>query len=267
MNNSVYGKTMENVRNRINFKLVCNEKQASSYHNTLKRYTIFDDNCVGIHLLRKEVILNKPIFIGQNVLDQSKFLMYDFHYNFMLKKFERKNINLLMTDTDSLCYQIKNQNPYDIIDKNKDLFDLSAYPKNHKLYDPINKKVIGKFKDEAIDGVENYITEFVGLKSKCYSYVTNNDNGKNKIEEHYRCKGVKKSSIQQQLTTLKYKQVLFDKQTVNVTQNIIRSHKHQVFTETVNKIGLSFNDDKAFIFNNNVETLTLGHYKIVGKKY
>ena len=107
MNYSVYGKTMENVRNRINFKLLACEDDALKFRNTLKKRTIFNENCVGIHLLKTEVKLNKPIFIGQNGLDQSKFLMYDFHYNFMLKKFERKNIDLLFTDTDSLCYHMK----------------------------------------------------------------------------------------------------------------------------------------------------------------
>jgi hypothetical protein len=83
MNNSVYGKTMENVRNRINFKLVSTEEKALNIHNTRRNFTIFSDCLVGVHLLKKEVKLNKPIFIGQNVLDESKCIMYDFHYNFM----------------------------------------------------------------------------------------------------------------------------------------------------------------------------------------
>jgi len=77
--------------------------------------------------------LKNKIPIGQCVLDQSKFLLYDFHYNFMLEKIERKNIDFLFTDTDNLCYHIKNQNPYEIINENKDLFDLSAYPKSHSI--------------------------------------------------------------------------------------------------------------------------------------
>jgi len=101
MNNSVYGKTMENVRNRINFRLLTTEEQALSIRNTRKKFTIFNENLVGVHLLKKEVKLNKPIFIGQNVLDESKVVMYDFHYNFMLKKFEKRNLDLLFTDTDS----------------------------------------------------------------------------------------------------------------------------------------------------------------------
>ena len=84
MNNSVYGKTMENVRNRINFKLVSSKEKAQGIRNTLLRYTIFceDDEeesgkgLVGVHMCKQQVKLNKPIFIGQNVLDQSKYLMY-----------------------------------------------------------------------------------------------------------------------------------------------------------------------------------------------
>jgi hypothetical protein len=111
MNNSVYGKTMENVRGRINFKFVSTEQQALNIRNKRTRHTIFNEDLVGVHLLKKEVKLNKPIFIGQCVLDNSKYLMYDFHYNFMLEKFKRENIDLLFTDTDSLCYHIRNQDP------------------------------------------------------------------------------------------------------------------------------------------------------------
>lgn len=262
MNNSVYGKTMENVRNRINFRLIESEEDAMRVRNILKRYTIFNEKCVGIHLMKKEVVLNKPIFIGQTVLDQSKYLMSNFHYNFMLKQFERKNIDLLFTDTDSLCYHIKNQNPYETIEQNKDLFDLSAYPKSHKLYDPTNKKVIGKFKDEAIDGEVSYITEFVGLRSKLYSYKTES---KSEMEEHHRCKGVKKCVIQKEMKTDLYKQVLFSRQNFKVKQNGFRSRGHQIYTEIVEKVGLSCNDDKSYILDNNIQTLTLGHYKIINK--
>jgi ribosomal protein L31E len=260
MNNSVYGKTMENVRNRINFKLLSCEKDALKLINTIKKRTIFNENCVGVHLLKKEVKLNKPIFIGQCVLDESKLLMYDFHYNFMLENFDRKNIDLLFTDTDSLCYHIKNQNPYETIKNNKNLFDLSAYPKNHEMYDDINDKVIGKFKDEAIDDSVSYIKEFVGLRSKLYSYSIELDN---KINEEHKCKGIKKSVISKDLSTALYKEILFNRQNYKVNQNGFRSHKHQIFTEQISKIALSANDDKCFITNNNVITYTHGHYKIM----
>ena len=106
MNNSVYGKTMENVRNWINFHLISSEEQALRIWNTRIRPTIFNANLVGMHLAKQYVKLNKPIFIGQCVLDQSKYLMNDFHYNKMLPYFTKDNLDLLFTDTDSIYYHI-----------------------------------------------------------------------------------------------------------------------------------------------------------------
>lgn len=254
MNNSVYGKTMENVRNRINFKLVSSEESALNLKNKLNRFVIFNEDCVGVHQLKRNVTLNKPIFIGQCVLDQSKYLMNDFHYNFMLQKFKRNNIDLLFTDTDSLCYHIKRQNPYDVIADNKELFDLSAYPKDSELFDNTNKKAIGKFKDEAVDGKISYISEFVGLRSKLYSYSVDNN------ETHNKCKGVKKCVVNN-IQLEQYKATLFTRQNYNVKQNGFRSYKHQLYSETVGKVGLSGNDDKCYILNDNIHTYTIGHYK------
>jgi hypothetical protein len=254
---------MENVRNRINFKLVTSEETALRIRNTKQKFTIFNENMVGVHLLKKEVKLNKPIFIGQNVLDESKCVMYNFHYNFMLKHFDRSNIDLLFTDTDSLCYHIKNQDPYEIISNNKQYFDLSEYPKNHSLYDASNKKVIGKFKDEAIeDGHINFITEFVGLRSKLYAYKTLTN------KESKKCKGVKKSVVKKELTFDKYNLIRLNDnlEYINkngmVKQSVFRSYKHKLYTETINKLALNPLDDKVYICNNKTDTLTFGHYKI-----
>ena len=118
MNNSVYGKTMENVRSRINFRLITTEDEALRVKN-LKHFTIFNDNLVGLHINKLKVKLNKPIYLGQCILDQSKITMADFHYNFMLKNIERRNINLMMTDTDSFLYNIENQDIYKIMENNK----------------------------------------------------------------------------------------------------------------------------------------------------
>ena len=88
--------------------------------------------------------------------------MYDFHYNFIKKDFEAE---LLLTDTDSLTYEIKSENVYEEIFKWKDLFNFSNYSKDSKFFDETNQKVIGKIKDE-FGGV--IVVEFVGLKSKVY---------------------------------------------------------------------------------------------------
>ena len=105
--------------------------------------------------------LNKPIYVGFCILELSKLLMYQFHYNYVLKTFD--NARLLFTNTDSLVYEIKGGNVYDQCFKDKQLFDFSGYSKDSVYYDDSNKKVLGKMKDE-LRGVK--IDEFVGLKSK-----------------------------------------------------------------------------------------------------
>jgi len=198
------------------------------------------------------VLLNKPIFIGQNVLDESKLLMYDFHYNTMLKNFNRKDIDLLFTDTDSLTYNIRNKDPFEFMKENKQQFDLSDYPKSSPLYDATNKKVIGKFKNESIE----QITEFVGLRSKLYAYKTDNDH------ESKKCKGVKKYVVNKEIIFENYKTCLFLNLNHDINQNSFRSYKHRVYTENVQKCALSYADDKVYIDSNNINTYSHGHYKI-----
>ena len=163
--NSVYGKTMENLRKRINVRLLNNAKEFLKYTSRPTHIThkTFDKNLVAIHEIKPVLILNKPIYVGFTVLELSKWLMYDFHYNFIKKHFDAE---LLFTDTDSLTYEIKSENVYEEFFKWKDLFDFSNYSKDSKFFNETNKKVIGKMKDE-LGGV--IVTEFVGLKSLMYS--------------------------------------------------------------------------------------------------
>jgi len=180
--------------------------------------------------------------------------MNDFHYNHMLKYFERKNINLLFTDTDSLCYHIKNQDPYEMMKNNSNLFDTSDYPKDHPLYSTTNKKVIGKFKDES-NSIP--ITEFVGLRSKLYAYTVDGEN-----HDHMKAKGVKSSVVKKQIQFENYKQTLFNRQSYNVSQNTFRSYKHQLYTISQTKVALSAVDDKIHICENNITCFSFSHYKI-----
>jgi hypothetical protein len=254
LNNSVYGKTLESVRKRINFRLISSEESALRIRNERIKYTIFNESLVGVHLCKKVVKLNKPVFIGACVLDQSKFLMNDFHYNHMLKYFERKNINLLFTDTDSLCYHIKNQDPYEMMKQHHDLFDTSDYPKDHPLYSATNKKVIGKFKDES-NSIP--ITQFIGLRSKLYAYTVDGED-----HEHMKAKGVKKCVMNKQIQFENYKQTLFNRQSYNVSQNTFRSFLHQLYTISQTKVALSAVDDKIHISDNNITCYSFSHYKI-----
>ena len=126
-------------------------------------HKIFGKDYAAIHEIKPVLILNKPIYVGFTVLELSKWLMYDFHHNFIKKKF---NTELLFTDTDSLTYETKSENVYEEFFKWKNLFDFSNYSKDSEFFDSTNKKVVGKMKNE-FGGV--IIGEFIGLKSKMYS--------------------------------------------------------------------------------------------------
>ena len=118
---------------------------------------------------KKILCLNKAIYVGFCIFELSKLLMYQFHYDYVIKTFD--NVKLLFTDTDSLIYEIKNGNVYDQCFKDKELFDFTGYSKDSIYYDDSNKKKLGKMKDE-LNG--NKIDKFVGLKSKMYSLISNN---------------------------------------------------------------------------------------------
>ena len=165
MINSVYGKTTENLRKRINVRLVNNAKDFLKYTTraTYVTHKIFNKDFAAIHEIKPVLMLNKPICVGFTVLDLSEWKIYDFHYNFIKTNF---NAELLFTDTDSLTYEIKSEDVYEEFFKWKDLFDFSNYSKDSKFFDVTNKRVIGRMKDE-FGGV--IVNEFVGLKSKLYS--------------------------------------------------------------------------------------------------
>ena len=213
MVNSVYGKSMENLRKRVNVKLVNNKKDYIKYTSrpTFVSQNIFDKNLVAIHKTKPVLMLNKPIYIGFSVLDLSKLLMYDWHYNYFAKKF---NYSLLFTDTDSLVYEIRGVDDiYEKIYEDKDLLDFNHYSRESKFYDNKNKKVIGKMKDEMGGKVA---TEFIGLKSKMYSLIRVYD------EEKIRAKGVDKK-----LKCNEFRDVLPNKKIIRHTMKRIQAKKHR----------------------------------------
>ena len=131
---------------------------------------ILDKNLVVVHKIKPVLLLNKLIYVGFSILELSKMIMYDCHYNYFVKKFD---CSLLFTDTDSLVYEIKGVDiAYDKVFKDKDLFDFNGYDRGSVYYDCVNKKVIGKMKDKMSGKI---IAEFVGLRSKMYSIVTVDD--------------------------------------------------------------------------------------------
>ena len=185
MNNSVYGKTMGNLRKRINVRLIVSAKDYKKYVNkpSFVSQKIFSESFVALHETKPVLTLNKPIYVGFSILDLSKYLMYDFNYNYIKRKYDAE---LLFTDTDGLVYEIEcnsieTNDIYEDFCKDKDLFDFSDYPKDSKFFDLVKKKVFGKMKD---DFKGKIISEFVGLKSKMYAFI-DVDNEENKKKKEY----------------------------------------------------------------------------------
>ena len=167
MNNSVFGKTMENIRKRVDVRLVTDEKKLLEMTSkpTYVSSKIFNENLVAVHKIKETLTLNRQPYVGMCILDLSKNLMYDFHYNYIKSKYG-DNAMLLFTDTESLTYEIKTEDMYQDFWNDKDRFDNSHYPESSPYFNKTNKKVIGKFKDEA---AEIPITEFIGLR-QLYNY-------------------------------------------------------------------------------------------------
>ena len=254
MNNSVFGKTMENIRKRVDVRLVTDEKKLLKMASkpTYVSSKIFTENLVAVHKIKETLTLNRPAYVGMCILDLSKTLMYDFHYNYIKEKYCDK-ARLLFTDTDSLTYEIEAEDVYRDFWNDKDRFDNSDYPESSQYFDKTNKKVIGKFKDEAA-GIP--IIEFIGLRSKMYSYIKDNQKvGKT-------AKGIKKNIIKNNIKHEDYKNILLENRQMHHTMKTIRSNNHQLGSYEINKVSLSCFDDKRYIANDGINSYAYGHYAI-----
>ncbi|CAG2255218.1 unnamed protein product [Mytilus edulis] len=260
MCNSVFGKTMENLRNRVNIKLVNNESSLKKCVSrpSFERFQIFNEDLVGVENKHINLLLNKPVYVGSVILELSKIIMYDFHYNVMQEKYGG-NLNLLFTDTDSLCYEIYTDDVYDDMNSFLNYFDTSNYQPSDQLHSTIYKRVPGKMKDE-MAGVP--IKEFIGLRPKMYSLIYDIKNGGELLEKEKRtAKGVAKCAIDKQIRHIHYKQCLVDnKMTIN-DMDLIRSENHTLYINNVRKVGLCNFDDKRF-WKNSINSYSYGHFRI-----
>ena len=197
-----------------------------------------------------KVVMNKPVYLGQAILDLSKIIMYEFHYNYMKPKYG-ENLKLCYMDTDSLIYQIETKDFYaDIADDVPARFNTSGYCPNRPLPVGLNKKVIGLIKDELGRAI---MTKFVALRPKLYSYK------KLDGSEDKKCKGIKKCVVKKTLTFEEYKNCLFNSSVEYRSQLMFRSIKHDIFTLEVNKVTLNRDDDKQISKKDGISTLAHGH--------
>ena len=256
-NNAVFGKTMENKRKRCNIQLVADPERMLrlAARPTYVSHKIFHENLVAVHYRQPKLLMDKPCYLGMCILDLSKTIMYDFHYNYIKKKYP--DAKLLFTDTDSLCYHIRTEDIYSDFIADRERFDNSDYPSDSKFYFSENKKVIGKFKDETA-GVP--IREFIGLKSKMYSISLDNE------KDSKKAKGVKKNVVRKGISHRDYLNVLKDSKVMHHKMKTIRSDCHQISSYEINKISLSPFDDKRYILSDGISSYAYGHLNITGEK-
>ena len=194
--------------------------------------------------------MNKPIYLGLSILEISKTLMYEFWYDYMKPKYNDK-VKLCYMDTDSFIINIKTNDFYeDIASDVKNRFDTSNYEVNRPLPTGKNKKVIGLMKDELGGKI---ITENVTLRPKTYSFLT--DDGKEDKKANRTKKCVKKRLIKFN----DYKKCLLNDEVVLKPQKRFISKKHDVYTENINKIALSNNDDKRIVSSNKISSHPYGY--------
>lgn len=259
MSNAIYGKSMENVRNHVDVKLRTEWDGRYGAKNLIvkpnfKRRVIFNENLVAIEMFRTNVLMSKPIIVGMCILEISKLCMYEFHYNFMMRKFSVSDCRLQYTDTDSFIYNIKCDDVYSLLRENSARFDTSDYPLNNSYnIDLLNKKIPGLMKDENNGRI---MTEFVGLRSKMYSLKINEKGVVKKA------KGVKKNVIDKKLSFEKYIACIRNHCKLQEKQCHIFSRLHKVFSVEQTKSVLDPIDDKRKILPNQIETLAWGHYSL-----
>ena len=192
MNNSVFGKAMENIRKHRDIKLVTTDKKRSKLVSEPNYHTInlISEDLSITEMKKTKVKMNKPIYLGLSILEISKTLMYEFWYDYMKPKYGNKG-KLCYMDTGSFIRNIKTNDFHeDIASDIENKFDISNYEVNRPLQTGKNKKVIGLMKDELGGKI---ITEFVTLRSKTYSFLT--DDGK----EDKKAKGTKKCVIKRMI--------------------------------------------------------------------
>ena len=199
------------------------------------------------------------------MLDLSKLLMLNFHYDFIKQQYPGSTSTLAFTDTDSLLYEIETEDVYADMRENHEHFDLSNYPDNHPLFrndspetikwlKSKNKKVVGRMKDEA--GGEA-ILEFVGLRAKAYAFL---QDAQGEIVQCKKLKGTKKSVVKKKIHFEHYKNCLYSGRNYYATMVSFRSKLHKVDTVEQIKKSLSRYDDKRYILEDGISTRAHGHY-------
>ena len=252
MNNSVFGKTIENIRKHKDKKLVMTDKKRSKLVSEPDYHTInlISEDLSIIEMKKTKVKMSKLIYLGLSIMEISKILMYKFWYDNMKRKYDN-DVKLCYMDTNSFIMNIKTNDFYEgIANDVENRRDTSNYKVNRPLPMGKNKKIIGLMKDELGGKI---ITEFVTLRPKTYSYLT--DDGK----EDKKAKGTKKCIVKKMIKFNDYKKCLLNDEVIFKSQQRFISKKHDGYTENINKIALSNDDDKRIVSSDKITSYPYGY--------
>ena len=275
-NNSLFGKTVENLRKRLNLRLCNSEEKLVTYASkaTFKRSLMIDEGLVAAILQKDSICLDRPVYVGQAVLDISKLRMYKLQY-VELEKYRKQfacEIAIVAGDTDSFflaCKGVSVSRELLPAMKADGLLDTSNFPHEHTLYSSENANKIGLFKDES--GAAIVYKEWIFLRPKCYSLLSDKNVASKKA------KGVVRSVVSNEITHRDYKRIYEStlptveeeeedgpsqpSKVMRVTQSRIGSVNHQLYTITTTKVALSAKDDKRCWLSAN-KSLPYGHHSI-----
>ena len=239
-NNSFFGKTMEDVRHRIKYLLVTMREKLDrlSASPLFVDCDIFSENVVGVHMFKDKVVLDKPVYIGQAVLDYSKLEMYTLYYKILQECSLIRKVELVGGDTDSFFLALhtdKEVSLGDVFNNLSQYFDSSNYPQNHPLYSTANKARLGCFKDETAGKT---LEEMILLRPKMYSmkYLGEEDSIK-------RAKGISRHLVAS-TSHQTYHDAFVNQSETDYHMTILRSELHTVRSVSFRKRGLSAWEDK-----------------------
>ena len=258
MNNSVFGKSIQDNRKHLNVILAVNQKQVVNAVKkpTFEQFNIIGENKAIIKMKKNSVKLDKPLFIGFTVLELAKFWMYTLHYK-VFKKYYEDNLQLVYTDTDSFVYEIRTDNFEEELQcVFNNIMDFSNFDKNHPSYSDENMKKVGYLKSEYGN---KHVNEFVGLKSKLYSILYDNDKNKSTA------KGLQKSVLKKYIKHQHYCDVIEKNNVYSTKMTRIQSKNHQLETVELEKTIFTAFDDKRYILDDGIHTLPFGHYSVTNK--
>ena len=272
MNNSAFGKTMENIRKHKDIKLATNREAflKTVMKPNFESAICFSENLMGCAIGKIKVIMNKPVYLGKALLGLGKLIMYEFHYDYVVPNYpghHRRELHsgmgtaygltakLCYMDTDSLVYHIKMENFYaDIAGDVYERFDTSQFDSSDARPLPleVNKNVVRLMKDELGGKI---MTKFVAMRPKLYAY-RKLDN-----KEDTKCKGIKKCFVKHKISFDDYKNCLFDSKSksIYISQLMFKNNRHEVHMVEVNRVAINRDDNKRIVKKDGIRTLAHGH--------